>query len=72
MANNVVVGYNMSVPAGLNTNESIMNGDLYVQQEIQEMPLISRVVNKIYRVSTYGTELVKVVNGSGTPAPAQN
>ncbi|WP_233704176.1 phage tail sheath protein [Helicobacter bizzozeronii] len=64
VANNVVVGYNMSVPADLNTNETIMMGDLYVQQEIQEMPLVGRVVNKIYRVSTYGTELIKQVNGA--------
>lgn len=63
VANSVVVGYNMSIPPDLNTNESIMAGDLYVRQEVQEMPLVGRIVNKIYRVSKYGTELVKTVNG---------
>ncbi|WP_233711495.1 phage tail sheath protein [Helicobacter salomonis] len=63
VANNVVVGYNMSLPPDMNTNETIMEGILYVQQEIQEMPLVGRIVNKIYRVSKYGTELIKQVNG---------
>ncbi|WP_260320629.1 phage tail protein [Helicobacter gastrocanis] len=64
VANNVVLGYKMSVPQDINTNESIMAGVLHVCQEVQEMPLVGRIVNKIYRVSNYGTELVKTVNGA--------
>ncbi|WP_233705678.1 phage tail sheath protein [Helicobacter felis] len=63
VANNVVVGYNISIPPDMNPNDQIMNGVLYVRQEVQEMPLVSRVVNKIYRVSNYGTELIKSVKG---------
>ncbi|WP_233704434.1 phage tail sheath protein [Helicobacter cynogastricus] len=66
VANNVVVGYNISLPADLNTNDTIMEGVLYVRQEVQEMPLVSRIVNKIYRVSSYGTELIKTITGGAS------
>lgn len=59
VANNVLVGFEISLPSDLNTNEAIAEGELYIKQEIQEMPLISRVVNKIYRVTSYSTELIK-------------
>lgn len=59
IANNVIVGYEISLPEDLNTNESIAEGEIYIKQEIQEMPLISRVVNKIYRVTKYSQELIK-------------
>lgn len=59
VANNVLVGYEISLPADLNTNEAIAEGEIYIKQEIQEMPLISRIVNKIYRVTKYSTQLIK-------------
>lgn len=59
MANNVVIGFEISLPEELNTNESIAEGEIYIKQEVQEMPLISRVVNKIYRVTKYSTQLIK-------------
>lgn len=59
IANNVIVGYEISLPEELNTNEAIANGEIYIKQEVQEMPLISRVVNKIYRVTKYSQELIK-------------
>ncbi|TLD97678.1 phage tail protein [Helicobacter jaachi] len=59
IANNVLVGYEISLPSDLNTNEAIAEGEIYIKQEMQEMPLISSVHNKIYRVTKYSQELVK-------------
>ncbi|TLD80184.1 phage tail protein [Helicobacter sp. MIT 05-5293] len=59
IANNVIVGYEISLPEDLNTNEAIAQGEIYIKQEVQEMPLISKVVNKIYRVTKYSQELIK-------------
>lgn len=59
IANNVIIGFEISLPEDLNTNESIAEGEIYIRQEVQEMPLISKVVNKIYRVTKYSTQLIK-------------
>ncbi|PAF53236.1 phage tail protein [Helicobacter sp. 13S00482-2] len=59
VANNVAVGFKVSVPTDLNTNESLGEGKIYIKHEIQEMPLLKNLTNKIYKVNSYGSELVK-------------
>lgn len=59
VANNVAVGFKVSIPEKLNTNESIAEGKIYISHQIQEMPLMKNIANKIYKVNSYGTELVK-------------
>ncbi len=59
VANKVVVGYTISLPTELNTNESIAQGEIYIQQNVQEMPIVSKITNKIYRVTDYSQELIK-------------
>ncbi|PAF50847.1 phage tail sheath family protein [Helicobacter sp. 13S00477-4] len=61
VANNVAVGFKVSVPMDLNTNESIAEGKIYIQHQIQEMPLMKNITNKIYKVNDYGSELVKEI-----------
>lgn len=59
VANNVAIGFKVFVPTDLNTNESIAEGKIYIQHQIQEMPLMKNITNKIYKVNSYGSELVK-------------
>lgn len=61
VANKVVVGYTISLPTDLNTNESIAQGEIYIQQNVQEMPIVSKITNKIYRVTDYSQELIKEI-----------
>lgn len=59
VANNVAVGFEVSIPTDINTNQSISEGKIYIKHQIQEMPLLKNLTNKIYRVNNYGSELVK-------------
>lgn len=59
VSNNVAVGFNVSVPTDINTNEEIAEGKIYIKHEIEEMPLLKNITNKIYKVNSYGTELIK-------------
>lgn len=58
MANNVIVGFNLSVPLDLNTNQTIAEGKIYIKHEMQEMPLIKNLTNRIYRVDAYSQTLI--------------
>ena len=60
-ANKVIIDFKVSIDENLNTNESIANGEIYITQKVQEMPLISKITNNIYRVTEYGTELIKSI-----------
>lgn len=59
VANNVAVGFKVYVPSDLNTNEGISEGKIYIKHEVQEMPLMKNISNKIYKVNSYGSELIK-------------
>ncbi|MGP1580329.1 MAG: phage tail protein [Wolinella sp.] len=56
--NNVVVGFEITVPSDLNSNETISEGIIYIKHKVQEMPLIKRIVNRIYRVTDYSQKLI--------------
>ena len=58
-ANNVVVGFEITVPKELNSNETISEGIVYIKHNVQEMPLIKRIVNRIYRVTDYSQKLIE-------------
>lgn len=58
-ANNVVVGFEITVPKDLNSNETISEGIVYIKHNVQEMPLIKRIVNRIYRVTDYSQKLIE-------------
>lgn len=60
-ANKVIIDFKISLDEDLNTNEAIAEGEIYITQKVQEMPLISKITNKIYRVTEYGTELIKQI-----------
>ncbi|PAF49060.1 phage tail protein [Helicobacter sp. 12S02232-10] len=62
IANNVIIGFSVSVPENLNTNESIAEGKIYIEHKAQETPIIKNITNKIYKVDSYGAELVKELN----------
>ncbi len=59
IANNVVVGFKVSVPLDLNDNQTIAAGKIYIKHEVQEMPLIKNITNRIYRVDAYSQTLIK-------------
>ncbi|MDO7253884.1 phage tail protein [Helicobacter cappadocius] len=59
VANNVAVGFEVSIPEDLNTNESIAEGKIYINHQIQEMPLLKNITNKIYKVNSYSVNLIK-------------
>lgn len=59
VANNVAVGFEVSIPTDINTNQNISEGKIYIKHQIQEMPLLKNLTNKIYRVNSYGSELIK-------------
>lgn len=59
VANNVAVGFEVSIPTDINTNQSISEGKIYIKHQIQEMPLLKNLTNRIYRVNSYGSELIK-------------
>lgn len=59
VSNNVAVGFEVSVPEDLNTNESIAEGKIYISHKVQEMPLMKNITNRVYKVNSYGTELIK-------------
>ena len=58
-ANNVVVGFEVSVPADLNDNQTIAEGKVYIKHSVQEMPLIKNITNRIYRVDAYSATLIQ-------------
>lgn len=58
-ANKVIIDFEVKIPEELNTNESIAQGEIYINQKVQEMPLISKITNNIYRVTEYSTDLIK-------------
>ncbi|PAF46409.1 phage tail protein [Helicobacter sp. 12S02634-8] len=62
VANNVIIGFEVSVPQDMNTNESIAEGKIYIKHQTQEMPLIKNITNRIYKVDSYGAELIKELN----------
>ncbi len=57
--NNVIVGSKVEVPLDLNTNQTIAEGIVYIKHNVQEMPLVKNITNKIYRVDTYSQVLVE-------------
>nr|DAO67313.1 MAG TPA: tail sheath tube [Caudoviricetes sp.] len=59
VANNVAVGFEVTVPAELNTNETISEGKIYIKYKVQEMPLIKNITNRIYRVTDYSQVLIE-------------
>lgn len=59
IANNVIIGFKVSVPNDINTNETINDGKIYIKHEVQATPLLKNITNKIYQVSSYGTQLIK-------------
>ena len=59
VANNVAVGFEVTVPAELNTNETISEGKIYIKHRVQEMPLIKNITNRIYRVTDYSQVLIE-------------
>ncbi|MGG7049058.1 MULTISPECIES: phage tail protein [unclassified Campylobacter] len=58
-ANNVVVGFNVTIPPELNDNQTIAAGKIYIKHEVQEMPLIKNITNRIYRVDAYSQVLIE-------------
>lgn len=61
VANNVAIGFEVSIPTDLNTNETLAEGKIYINHKVQEMPLVKNITNKIYKVNSYGTELIKEI-----------
>ncbi|MCE3040464.1 phage tail protein [Helicobacter anatolicus] len=59
VANRVLIDFKISLDEDLNTNESLAEGIVYITQKTQEVPLISKITNRIYRVSEYTTQLIK-------------
>lgn len=59
VANNVALGFKVSLPDDINTNSTLAEGKIYIKHQIQEMPLLKNITNKIYKVDSYGTELIK-------------
>ncbi|MGP1484905.1 MAG: phage tail protein [Campylobacter sp.] len=59
VANNVAVGFKIEIPKDINTNETISEGTVYIKHSVQEMPLIKRIVNRIYRVTDYSQKLIE-------------
>ncbi|WP_257617161.1 phage tail protein [Campylobacter pinnipediorum] len=59
VANNVAVGFEVTIPLELNTNETISEGKIYIQHKVQEMPLIKNITNRIYRVAEYSQVLIE-------------
>lgn len=55
----VLIGFEISVPLDLNTNESLAKGEIYINHKSQEMPLAKNIINNLYRVNEYGEELIK-------------
>ncbi|PAF49209.1 phage tail protein [Helicobacter sp. 12S02232-10] len=62
VGNNIIIGFEVSVPESLNTNESIAQGKIYIGHKAQETPLMKNITNKIYKVDSYGAELIKELN----------
>ena len=59
VANNVAVGFEVTVPSDLNTNETISEGKIYIKHKVQEMPLLKNITNRIYRVTEYSQVLIQ-------------
>lgn len=59
VANNVAVGFKVSIPLELNDNQTIAAGKIYIKHEVQEMPLIKNITNRIYRVDAYSQVLIE-------------
>lgn len=59
VANNVAVGFEVTVPAELNSNETISEGKVYIKHKVQEMPLLKNITNRIYRVTEYSQVLIE-------------
>lgn len=59
VANNVVVGFLVTIPKELNDNQVIAEGKVYIKHEVQEMPLLKNITNRIYRVDAYSQVLIE-------------
>ena len=59
VANNVVVGFLVTIPKELNDNQVIAEGKVYIKHEVQEMPLLKNITNRIYRVDAYSQVLIQ-------------
>ncbi|ALV24546.1 major tail sheath protein [Campylobacter iguaniorum] len=59
VANNVVVGFNVTIPTDINDNQTISEGKIYIKHEVQEMPLLKNITNRIYRVDAYSQVLIE-------------
>lgn len=59
IASNVAVGFRISIPKDINTNETISEGTIYINHEVQEMPLLKNITNRIYRVTDYSFKLIE-------------
>ncbi|CUU72306.1 phage tail protein [Campylobacter hyointestinalis] len=59
IANNVVVGFTVTVPTDINDNQTISEGKIYIKHEVQEMPLLKNITNRIYRVDAYSQVLIE-------------
>ncbi|MSN96350.1 phage tail protein [Campylobacter sp. FMV-PI01] len=63
VANNVVVGFLVTVPQDLNDNQTVAEGKIYIKHEVQEMPLLKNITNRIYRVDNYSIKLIEELKG---------
>ena len=59
VSNNVVVGFLVTIPKELNDNQVIAEGKVYIKHEVQEMPLLKNITNRIYRVDAYSQVLIQ-------------
>lgn len=59
VANNVVIGFKVTVPTDINDNQTISEGKIYVKHEVEEMPLLKNITNRIYRVDAYSQVLIE-------------
>lgn len=59
VANNVAVGFKVTIPLDINDNQTIAEGKIYIKHEVQEMPLLKNITNRIYRVDAYSQVLIE-------------
>lgn len=58
VGNGVIVDFELTIPAELNSDEKVAEGIIYLEHKAQEMPLLKRLTNKIYRVTDYSATLI--------------
>lgn len=58
-ANGVFVGSRVSIPPELNTNQTIADGEINIVSDIQEMPLLVRLNNRLFRVDEFSQRLIE-------------